>query len=208
VKVEYVTESRALLNSIRAQHASQKGGAANVGALTQEQNANLKALLDQMSRARDTAKRAFKGQDVKLREEFQVGINKPNDLASHLQRARVILAACQKADNAAALAAKGWIAADTQALSDAIGALDTADDSQESAKATKTGLTGQRNIAANDLYERLLTIQNAANLQWPASGGNIAVRAEFRIGLFPPKANNKRKPVAADKPVAPQPPAQ
>ena len=77
-----------------------------------------------MTNARETAKRAFKGQDVKLREEFQVGVNKPNDLGSVLQRARIVLASLQKAANTAALAGKGWLAADTQTLEAAIEAFD------------------------------------------------------------------------------------
>ena len=36
--------------------------------------------------------------------------------------------------------------------------------------------------------ERLLTIQNAANLQWPADmAGNETGRGQFRLGLFPSK---------------------
>ena len=52
-------------------------------------------------------------------------------MASVLARARIVLAAAQKPDNAAALTGKGWIAGDTEALSNAINALDTADDVQD-----------------------------------------------------------------------------
>jgi hypothetical protein len=206
---QFVAQTRTLLTGVSDGDASQKGGSAKLGTLTQAQTANLQELSALLSAVRDTAKRAFKGQDVKLREEFQVGINKPGDLASVLQRARIVAAACQSANNAAALSAKGWVAADTEKFVAAVEALDTTDDSQEGAKGARANQTATRNRDANDLYERLLTIQNAANLQWPASGGNIAVRAEFRLGLFPPKnGGDKKKSATADKPVAPQPPAQ
>src|SRR5439155_9575168 len=130
----------------------------------------------------ESAKRAFAGQDVKLRNEFQVGIHSPGDLASVLGRARIVRDACSDG-NATALAAKGWIVADTAALEQAIEALDTTDDTQESAKVDKGGATGARNTAANTLHEGLLTIQNAANNQWPERNpANAAVRAKFRLG--------------------------
>ena len=201
----FVSGARALASDVSAQDVKQKSDAGDVGSLTMEQNAKLDALSAQMTNARETAKRAFKGQDVKLREEFQVGVNKPGDLGSVLQRARIILASLQKAANAAALAGKGWLAADTQALEAAIDALDAADDQQETAKSTKTGTTGGRNTVANQLYESLLTIQNAANLQWPESNSaNVSVRAEFRLGKFPPRGGTPPKP---EPPKPPTPPA-
>ncbi|MEI8063814.1 MAG: hypothetical protein WCH84_07105 [Verrucomicrobiota bacterium] len=203
----YAAGARTLLGTVSTGDAAQKGGAATVGTLTQEQNAQIQAVQDKLTGARDTAKRAFKGNDVKLREEFQVGVNKPSDLASVLQRARIVLAACQNADNATALAAKGWVAADTTAFAAAVEALDAADDTQETAKAGKKGTTADRNQQANDLYEHLLTIQNAANLQWPQrDGANIAVRAEFRLDTFPPSGGPKKKPTTT--PATPQTPGK
>jgi hypothetical protein len=203
----YAAEARTLLGKVSAGDATLKGGAAAVGTLTKDQNAKLQAVQDKLTGVRDTAKRAFKGSDVKLREEFQVGVNKPSDMASVLQRARIVLAACQNADNATALAGKGWVAADTMAFAAVIQALDEADDTQETAKAGKKGTTADRNQQATDLYEHLLTIQNAANLQWPArDSANIAVRAEFHLDTFPPKGGNKKKPVTP--PVTPQTPTK
>jgi len=188
------------------QDAAQKSQAGTVGTLTTEQEARLATLTTSTGNLRDTAKQAFKGNDVKLHDEFQVGINKPTGLAAVLQRARIQLASAQKADNAAALQGKGWIAADTTALSDAITALDSTDNVQEDAKTDATGGTDARNRTANGLYDRLLTIQNAANLQWPASAaGNAVLRAKFRIGLFPPpRAAGAGKPPTP--PPAPTPP--
>ncbi len=200
-----VTAIRALHQTVSASSAGQQNQGAEVGALTQEQNRRLQTLNDLLSKARATAKRAFAGQEVKLHDDFQVGINKPSDLASVLARARTVLAACQKADNATALAGKGWIAGDTQALADAIDGLDTADDTQETAKAGRKGATVDRNVAANNLYDGLLDVQNAADLQYPArNAANVAVRAEFRLGTFPPRSdrgNGKKKPAP---PVPPQ----
>jgi hypothetical protein len=192
VKSVYVTETRALIEKVSGGDAAQKGGVGSVGTLTKEQNAKWQVVQDKVAAAKKTAKRAFAGDKVKLREAFQVGVDKPGDLASSLQRARIVLASCLEPENAAALEAKGWLASDTTALADAIEALDAADDTQEMAKGAKKGVTGDRNQQANELYEHLLTIQNAANLQWPSRDGqNLAVRAEFRLGIFPPKAKGK-----------------
>lgn len=183
----YVTATRPLIQQVSAQDAAAKGLAADAGTLTTEQEANLKALIIITTNLRETAKKAFKGNKVKLHDEFQMGVNKPTSLGGVLQRARIMLAAAQKAENTAALQSKGWIAADTTALSDAIAALDSTDDTQEDAKVEATGGTGTRNRTANELYDRVLAIQNAANLQWPAgNSGNDTLRAKFRLGLFPP----------------------
>jgi hypothetical protein len=203
----YAVEARTLLGKVSTGDAAQKGGAATVGTLTQEQNAKLQVVQDKLNGARDTAKRAFKGSDVKLHEEFQVGVNKPSDMASILQRARIVLTACQNADNAAALAGKGWVATDTTAFATAIQALDSTDATQESAKAGKKGTTADRNQQANDLYEHLLTIQNAANLQWPQrDNANTAVRSEFRLDTFPPSGGTKKKSITP--PATPQTPGK
>ena len=132
-------------------------------------------------RIRDTAWRAFRGQDVKLREEFQVRLTLPHDLASQVWRARIALAAVQLPDHQAPLNSHGWISSDTQTLADAVAASEQADDSQESAKSGRLGGTADRDANANDLYARLLTIQNAANLQWPDTAPNTEVRAEFLL---------------------------
>lgn len=197
----FLAATRPLIKQVSDQDAAQKSQAGTVGTLTAEQTAKLATLTTSTGNLRDTAKKAFKGNDVKLHDEFQVGINKPAALAAVLQRARIMLAAAQKADNAAALQSKGWIAADTAALDAAITALDSTDNVQEDAKTDATGSTGARNRTANDLYDRLLTIQNAANLQWPDGGsGNATLRAKFRLGLFPPP-----RPAGSAKPPTPTP---
>jgi hypothetical protein len=191
---DHVANMRTALGLVTGGTSTQKSKAATVGTLTDEQNSDLVALTDLVTRAKESAKRAFAGQDVKLRSEFQVGINSPSDLGSVLSRARIVRDACLNAANAAALGRKGWIAGDTTALSAAIEALDTKDDTQEGGKVDKAAATAARNQAANELYEGLLTIQNAANNQWPVrNGDNTAIRAEFRLGIFPPKQGRKKK---------------
>ena len=200
---KYVATMRALLGTVTGGTSAQKSQTSDVAGLTGAQNDALLDLNDLVSRAKDSGKRAFGGQDVKLRNEFQVGITTPGDLASVLSRARIVRDSCARDPNAPVLAKKGWIASDTQALREAIEALDTTDDTQEGAKGDKTAATDARNTAANDLYEGLLTIQNAANNQWPErNGDNTAVRAKFRLGLFPPKSERKKK---EDKPQPPAP---
>ncbi len=202
----HVAATRALAEAVSQLDVNQKSDAGDLGTLTVEQNARLTELQAQLSNARATAKKAFKGNAVKLREEFQVGVSQPNDLASLLQRAKIVLASLRKSGNVAALRSQGWLAADTDALAAAIEALDTTDETQESAKVTKTGSTGTRNTRANELYEALLTIQNAANLQWPASKpGNAPHRAEFRLGKFPPRRGGSGKKPEPPKPPTPPP---
>lgn len=183
----YVSTSRMLIGDVTSGDATQKGDVGEIGTLTIAQNDALKVLLKSVGDAKDTAKRAFKGNDAKLHAEFQVGINKPTDLAAVLERARIVSASLKVAANLTALTAKGWLPADTTKIDTALTTLSGADGSQETAKSDKLGDTGARNTDANDLYERLLTIQNAANLQWPDTDSvNISLRDQFRLGKFPP----------------------
>jgi hypothetical protein len=157
----------------------------------------------EMGDARESAKLAFKGQDVKLREQFQVGVHKPHDLQSQLQRARTILAGLQDAANASLLASKGWTTADTTALQAAITNIESDKTLVENAKDAGVGATGAKNTAADDLYDRLLTIQNAANRQWPAAdSANVQIRADFRLGKFPPKDHGGQHTVPTPAPTA------
>ena len=155
-----------------------------------------------MGRARQTASLAFAGQTVKLHEEFQVGVTTPTDLASILSRADIILAALKNPDNLAALKLKGWLDADTTAFAAARGQLGSGDVTQETAKGGAKDATGSRNHVANDLYDHLATIQNAADLQWPAENpANAGVRDEFRLDTFPPRGSSGTTP-----PTPPTPP--
>ena len=157
-----------------------------------------------IANAKDTAKLAFPGQIVKLRQAFQVGVHKPHDLQSQLQRGRTVLASMQAVENVAALTTKGWTADETTALNTAITALENDKTLLEAAKDAGIGSTGQKNVLADDLYDRLLTVQNAANLQWPESDpANAQTRADFRLGKFPPKDHGGHHV----EPTPPTPPA-
>jgi len=192
------------LNQLTQGATGQKNSQANVGSSTKDEQAKLAAVQKLMSAARSSAKCAFKGQDVMLRDAFQVGVSKPNDVASVIARARMVVASCGNQAYTGPLAAQGWTAADTKCLSDAIVALDAADNAQETAKAGTKGATDSRNASANALFDALRGIQNAANLQWPDSvPANRAIRAEFLIGVFPPShKNGKQTPVTPPAPAA------
>lgn len=65
----------------------------------------------------------------------------------------------------------------------------------------KLGDTSARNTAANDLYERQLTRQNAASLQWPATDpANTALRDKFRRGKFPLRRSSSASPAPPPPP--------
>lgn len=184
----YISGTRTLIGTVINDVNAMKNKKGGIGTLTQEQNQLLAVLNKCVSRAKQTASLAFKGQTVKLREQFQIGIADHFDLASILVRAKIILASTKDAANLAALKTKGWIDADTTALENAIGALGTADTTQEGGKTGGLDATGIRNHDANALYEHLLTIQNAADLEWPGdSFANVGVRIAFRLDLFPPR---------------------
>src|ERR1043166_2116723 len=85
----FVARQRTLLSTVRGGTSGQKSKAADVAGLTGAQNDAFIDLKDLVGRAKESAKRAFPGQDVKLRSEFQVGITTPSDLASVLSRARI-----------------------------------------------------------------------------------------------------------------------
>jgi len=200
-----VTELKALHTMVKDSSAAKKENLGEVGNLTQAQNRRIGELRKLMNEARAFAKRAFAGNDVKLREQFQIATHEHNDLASVEQRARIILGSCQDAGNAAALAAKGWLDTDTQELADKIGEAQTADETQETGRSAGLSDTEAVNVAANDLYDGLLDIQTIADRVFPVTTpANIGIRDEFKLGSFPPRDPGKDKG-AADQPPAPPP---
>ncbi len=55
--------------------------------------------------------------------------------------------------------------------------------------------TTTKNTDAATPYENVLTIQNAADLQWPAAApANAGVRGEFLLGIFPPDHGGNHTP--------------
>ena len=203
----YISAADTLLGKITADVTGQKSARGELGNLTAAQNANLDTLLQCLNQARKTARLAFPGQTVKLHQEFQVGVNHPADLGSILARADIILASVQNAANLAALKLKGWTDAETAAFTAARQTFGTATPAQQTAKSGAKDSTTVKNTDAATLYENLLTIQNAADLQWPAYElANIGVRDEFRLNTFPPASNGGNgTPPPTPPPAAPHP---
>ena len=131
-------------------------------------------------------------------------MNEPRDLASILDRAKKVRDACKVAANAAALKDKGgWISDDASALDTAITNVGNIDKAQLASITVEIAGTDDRNTAANTLYDNVLTIQNAANIEWPErKEENRSMRESFRFGNFPPRnnrpANNKKPGASSD----------
>jgi len=183
----YLTDTAALLAKIPDDVSGQKIKKGETGNLTMAQKANLDTLLHYMNQARKTAKLAFPGQTVKLHQEFQIGPQTKHDLGSVLGRADIILASVQTAANLAALKLKGWTDAETTAFTTVRGTFPASTTTQQSGQSDARKATGVKATDAADAYEHILTIQNAADLEFPATDpANAPARAEFKLGLFPP----------------------
>jgi hypothetical protein len=200
----YISDSVALIADIRSKHTARAGKQGDIGTLTLAEQKLLKALLDLMSKARETAKRAFKGDKVKLHDQFCMGKGKTDKSAAGiLSNGRIISGAIKSTDNAAAMLAKGWLPADTQKLDAAIAAAAAGLLPQQPGKSEEKEQTAFLVSEGNDLYDRLLDIQNAADIEWPASDpANVAVRAKFLLGVFPYYYDS-----GGDEPTPPTPPA-
>lgn len=176
---------QALKDAISAT-TGQGNNAAELTGLTTGQDDAIADIENRITLARDTAKLAFRGQDTKLRAQFGVG-ERADSLASIEALAERVHAGCIDPDNAPGLAARGWLAADSAALKDAILALGGADIRQEQRKAVNKGGTMEYIATNNALYDAITTMQNAARIQYrgdtPADAG---ARQAFRIGIFPP----------------------
>jgi hypothetical protein len=183
----YLTETTTALGKLPTDAVSQKTAQGETGNLTAAQQQNLDTLLHAMSQARKTAKLAFAGQTVKLHDEFQVGTHESHELAAVLGRADIILASVQNAANLAALKLKGWTEADTTALATVRGTFPVSSVAQKAGQSDAKKATAAKDADAATAYEHLLTIQNAADLEYPATNpANAPIRDEFRIGPFPP----------------------
>jgi hypothetical protein len=75
----FVTATRTKLVDLGGKGAAEQAQAAQTGDLTQGQNDSIARMLELFGNAKDSAKRAFAGQDVKLRQEFKIGVNDPSD---------------------------------------------------------------------------------------------------------------------------------
>lgn len=197
---DFTEKFAGVITQVSIGNTGQKSATGHTGQLTQAQNEALAEVKRLTSAARDTAKLTFAGNTVLLRQAFQVGQGDPVSLASILERAVTIQTSCEK--YAAALSEHGWIADDTTALATAISALEGADDVQEAAKGDKKATTTAKNTAANKLYTLCQTVQNAAELSYPAHKAAtdetvVAARARFLMDTFPPApgASDEAEPV-------------
>jgi hypothetical protein len=185
--VGYLTETTAALAKLPADVTGQKIAQGETGNLTAAQQKNLDSLLHCMSQARKTAKLAFAGQKVKLHQEFQIGLHDSHELNAVLSRADIILASVQTPANLAALKLKGWTDAETQTFTTVRNTFPASTTVQQSGQSDAKKATGVKATDAADAYEHILTIQNAADLELPATDpANAPARAEFKLGLFPP----------------------
>jgi hypothetical protein len=200
----YIAAASTSLAKINADVAGQKNAHGELGNLTAAQTLNLETLQHCMNQARQTGKLAFPGQTVKLHQEFQMGVHDKNDLGSILSRADIIIASVQS--NLAALKLKGWTDAETSAFTVSRQTFGTATPAQQTAKGGAKDSTTTKNTDAAALYENLLTIQNAADLEWPATGpANAGVRDEFRLNTFLPASTTAPAAPAATPPATPHP---
>ncbi len=197
--------------TLEAQIATvQKGGTDKStagGAMVQLTQAQAEAYTEMerlMGDARHSATLAFAKGDPRLHLEFSVGVqDQSHDLDHELQFASTILKGC--GTYSAQLAAEGWTADDTTALSAAITTLEGDPSVRDTAGDAKKRITSSRNSAASSLYKMCLTEQNAARLAYPVTqvgtvAGVAEARARFLLDEFPP-----RNGTAAPTPAPPAP---
>jgi hypothetical protein len=200
--VGYLPEAQTFLGKVTADNTGQKGKKGALGNLTLAQTQAVKNIQHSMNQARKTAKLAFPGQTVKLHEEFQTGVHEKFDLSSFLTRADIILASVQTAENLPAFKLKGWTDKETTAFTTARQAFGPAEQFRKKSIGGAKDATTQRNADAAELYDHLLTIQNAADLEHPAlDPANAGVRDEFLLNTFPPAGGGH-----GPTPPAPEPP--
>ena len=185
--LDYLTETTTILTKIPTDETTQHHAKGETSTLTAAQQASFNSLLRCMSQARKTARLAFPGQTVKLHQEFLVGTQATHDLASVLGRADIMLASVALAANQPALKLRGWTDADTATFTATRGTFPASTNIQPSGKSDGMKATGLKNSDAADAYDHILTIQNAADLEFPDTDpANTPTRTEFLLGIFPP----------------------
>ncbi|HUZ07975.1 MAG TPA: hypothetical protein VMV89_10865 [Candidatus Paceibacterota bacterium] len=201
-----ITAADTLCTKVSGDVTGQKGAKGELGSLTAGQKKNLNTLHQCMAAAAKTAKLAFPRQTVKLHQEFQIGQQAKNDLASYLGRVDIVLGSIANAANNAAFKTKGWTDDETTAFQTARDAFGPAEQYRVKSISGAKDTTAQKNADAELLYETILTIQNAADLEWPAADpANAGVRGEFLLGIFPPDHGGNHTPPPAPIPAASKP---
>ena len=197
----FVDDLGVQITQVSTEATGQKSAAGKTGQLTKEQNAALAEVKRLTSAARTTAKLAYPDDPVFLHQTFQVGNSDPVGLASVIERAVTVQAACIKC--ADPLAEHGWIESDTTLFAEAIATLQGADETQETSKGERKATTSAKNTAANKLYAKCQTLQNAVELTYPASRAAtdqtvVAARARFLMDTFPPAPGTAAEEVPVD----------
>ena len=201
----YLADTTALIAKIPADISGHEIAKGETSQLTQAQQASFDLLLHYMNLARKTAKLAFPGQTVKLHSEFQIGAHDTHGLNAELGRADTILAAVQTAANLPALKLRGWTDAETAAFTAVRGTFPASAKDQQSGQSDAKKATTVKDTDAAALYEHVLTIQNAANMEFPAiNPANAPQRDEFKLNTFPP--DNHSAPITpTPAPATPKP---
>ena len=186
-----------------ALYTAQKDQIGDLATMTATQSQAFETLNTLFGKGRKSARRAFAGQDTKLNQEFGIGTSDGRSHAITVAHATQFAASAALPANAAALATQGWKATETAKLAAAIETAKAAGLVQGNQKGTKKGGTAGLYVGVNTLYDRLRTIQNAADLEWPENApANVPAREAFLLGTFPPAP-----PKAAAKPTpTPTPP--
>jgi hypothetical protein len=199
-----LTDARGLWSGLGGGGGSAAQNIATTAALTQQEKQAYQDMLDLFGKLKDAAKKAFAGDQVKLREQFQVGINAPKDLGSILKRAKIARDSAQKPENVDPLRDKGgWIVDDATALNNAIKSVEQFDMQQHNSITIEIADTDSRNASANSFYDKLRTIQGAADIEWPERvTENRSKREGFRLATFPPARSKPEKPSPAPAPPA------
>jgi hypothetical protein len=191
----HVAATRALLRQLNPDDDSTHLIRGQLGKMTQAQRDAIKKVKKCMSRARKSARLAYRGQSVLLHETFLVGNDGPADIGTMLQNADKLLTSCSHADHAAALKKQGWIAKDNADFDTAIAAAREAFKDNLDKKADSKDETNETTQQANDLYLALLAIQNAANNEHDEDDPtHRGIRAKYRLGLFPPTDPDTKTP--------------
>jgi hypothetical protein len=191
----HVAATRALLTTLDPTGDSNHIIRGLLGTMTQAQRDAIRKVSKFKTRARKSAKLAYRGQSVLLHESFLIGNDGPADIATMIRNAEKLLASCTQADHAAALKKQGWIAKDNTGFDAAIRAAKEAFKEHLDKKADSKDETNDTTQQANNLYLGLLAIQNAANNEHDEDDpANRGIRAKYRLGLFPPTDPESKGP--------------
>jgi hypothetical protein len=194
----FLAAANTLCTKVSGDVSSQKIAKGDLGNLTAAQLLSLKTLHNCMAQTAKTARLAFPGQTVKLHEQFQIGVHGKNDLGSYLARVDIVLASIKVPANLAALKLQGWTDAETTTFQTARDGFGPAEQYRVQSIGDAKDSTTQKNADATTLYGNILTIQNAADLQYPAADpANAGVRHKFLLGIFPPDHGGNSAPPPA-----------